>query len=407
MRILLITPAIEEPHRSEGLCLNSHYPIGLASVQATLEKHGHATRLLFLNDFPYDKCALSVAHFIACFQPDAVLVQMFSHNRVMGYAVIDFVRKTYPGIKIVVGGIHATVMAEQLVKAFPEISVVRGEAEACIDAVLESPPGIYDGPTIEVLDSLPMIDHRQFKNPKRNTYSILTSRGCPNRCSFCVLDTVSKRKVRYRSVEGVLDEMEYLEKELDAKGCWIHDDSFTLDNARAIEICRGIIKRKIKMEFVCSGRVKPMSPELVGALEAAGFSMVLFGMESGSPAILESCHKGITQEDIIKNVTMFKDSPIRTVYFLMVGLPGETVETVRETTRFVMNLQKIRHIPFGDIGVTMVYPGTEVYEIAKQKGIISDDFWMTEKPVPYYTGDHSVETLMTLKAAMLNMIRTE
>jgi len=139
-------------------------------------------------------------------------------------------------------------------------------------------------------------------------------------------------------------------------------------------------------------------------LEQAGFKTVMLGLESGNNQILNSCHKGITQDDVTRAVELFAKSDIDLVLFLIVGLPGETIETITTTARFIQKLQKIKYIFYQDIGILMVYPGTEVYQLMKDCGKISDDYWMTGQPTPIYTVDNSVETLYEFKNLVLDHI---
>ncbi len=260
-------------------------------------------------------------------------------------------------------------------------------------------------PLIQDLDILPFPKHEVFFTERRTGASILTSRGCPFRCSFCVLDAISQRRVRARSVANVIAEIEHLiaiAPQLET--IWIHDDQFFMDNKRVIELCDEIVARKIKLKFVCSARFKPISKELVDALERAGFIQVLFGLESGSPKILQMAHKGIKQADALKAISLFKDSKIVAICFLIVGLHGEDQETVDETIRFVREMQKIKYIIYHDISVLTIYPGTEIYDIAKGACQIGDDYWLTDKPTPLFTAEHDEAKLVEYKNKILDHV---
>ncbi len=185
---------------------------------------------------------------------------------------------------------------------------------------------------------------------------------------------------------------------------WIHDDSFFLKNERVVEFCDEIVRRGISLKFICSARFKPLSSVVIAALERAGFAMVLFGLESGSKKILQSCHKNISTTDVIHAFRLFAGSPINIVTFLIVGLPGETWSTARETIALIKQVQRIKYAYFDDIGILNIYPGTEVYEIAKRAGMVSDDYWMTEGKVPPYTVEHSLAALLKLKEEITSHI---
>lgn len=424
-KILLLTCSVEDESRSAEIQYNSHYPLGLAYIHSCLEKHGFEVKTLFLNDYAYDDCLKITAKEIEEFNPIIVGLQIISHNRVMSYRIVDYISKEHPRINIVAGGIHASIMYEQILIRFPFLVVIIGEGEdtmldlACAMAnqhAIDSIPGIafvHNGKVVKTiqreliadLDSLPFPKHAIFFNDKRTYASIMTSRGCPFNCSFCVLSSISRGKVRYRSARNVVDEIEYLAKTFPGlETIWIHDDTFFLRNDRAIEVCNEIVKRAIKLKFICSAKFKPISKELISALERAGFIHVLFGLESGSAKILKSCHKQVTPQEIIRAVELFRDSPIEITAFLIVGLYGEDSLTIKETARLVQKMQMIKYFIYDDIGILAVYPGTEVYSISKSAKKIEDDYWLTDKPVPFFTVEHDYEQLLALKEELLNHI---
>jgi radical SAM superfamily enzyme YgiQ (UPF0313 family) len=185
----------------------------------------------------------------------------------------------------------------------------------------------------------------------------------------------------------------------------ILDDSFFLDNDRVIEFCNEIVNRGIKIELTCSGRMKPINRQMVAAMEKAGFTEVNLGLESGAKEVLKSSKKSITKEDAINAIRLFAQSPIKVGLFLIVGLPGETIETIKETADFFQSLQKIKYIYAGDdVPILFIYPGSEVYEISKKKGIIDDDYWETDKCIPVYTAENSIETLLNFKNILENHV---
>jgi anaerobic magnesium-protoporphyrin IX monomethyl ester cyclase len=396
---------------------DSHYPIGLAYLYSYLESKGMNVELLSLNHKPFEFCFKEVISKIENFSPDIIGFQMLTANRVSSYRLIEHVHKNYPKIKLIIGGIHATVMYKQIIEKYPFLMAVLGEGELTfmelikefskkkpnfkkIDGVAfyENKKVVRTKPRqlIKDIDALPFPKHELFfKNSKRYSGCLLTSRGCPYSCSFCVLNPEAKRIVRFRSPKNVVDEIEYMTKKFpQMTEIFIHDDSFFINNERVIEICKEIISRKIKLEFVCSGRIKPLSKELIHALEEAGFVRVMLGIESGDNGILQACHKGITQEDIINAFKLFSKSKINLKTFLIVGLPGENINTIQESARLIQKVQKIKYVSFAPTtNLLVVYPGTEVYELAKQKGMIDEMFWLSDKETPIYTAEHSREEL--------------
>jgi anaerobic magnesium-protoporphyrin IX monomethyl ester cyclase len=399
----------------------THYPLGIAYLHSYLESKGHDVRTAWLNTRQVDYIQI-LLEYLTNFQPEIIGFNILTHNRSSTYQAIEYTHDKFPGIRIVIGGIHATIMYEQLLKKYPYVIAVLGEGELTFADLASAKPlqeiagiayyenEIIKNPDRELvdLDTLPFPKHDLFFGTGRTLGALLTSRGCPNLCSFCCLNPVSKHTVRYRSVGNVIAEIEYLVKSFPTlKTIWIHDDSFFLNNKRVIEICDELIKRKYPVSFFCSGRLKPVSEEMVLKLEQAGFTDVMFGLESGDPDVRFRCHKGITQEDAIKAVRLFSKTHIHIFMFLIVGLPGETDATIQTSARFIQKLQGIYYFYFGDIGVLGVYPGTEIYGLAKASGKIDDDYWLTDKNVPYYTVENSEQKLLEMKKNLLNAISVD
>ena len=421
MRVTIITASFQDGQRYPDMEDNSNYPIGIGYLHSFIESKGHDVKTLFLNDYEPQECIDISSRSIEDFVPDVVGLQILTGNRVCSFRLIELINNKYPNIKIVVGGIHVTVMYEQILNKYPFLITVLGEGEITFSELidgrktLENIDGIAfndngriiktkERALIENLDDLPFPKHEIFFTESRRCACILTTRGCPFSCTFCCLCAVTHRKVRNRSVKNVVDEIEYLKKKYrEMSSVWIYDDSFFLNNDRVIEFCNEIVKRGIRMEFICTGRMKPLNKQMIIALEKAGFTHILFGLESGAKEILRTSKKAISKEDAINAIELFSKTSIRLTTFLVVGLPGESIETVKETIEFVQTLQRIKYIWFADIvNVLFIYPGAEVYEIAKAKGFIDDGYWLTDNNVPYYTAEHSMETLLEFADMMSN-----
>jgi len=397
----------------------------LAYLHAYLESQGNEVKMLFLNTYSYEICFADSMNAVRDFSPDVVGLQVFTQNRVSTYRIVEMIHAQYPALPIVLGGIHATVMHEQILKKYPFVIIVRGEGEITFQKLVEtlragkdiaSVEGIAfnrkgevvltpDRQLIDNLDSLPFPKHELFFNHGRTFGCILTSRGCPFNCSFCALESITRRRYRARSVENVMQEIEYMMKAFpQMKRVWIHDDTFFLDNERAIRFCDEVIRRKLPLEFVASGRIKPVSAELFRKLEQANFKKILFGLESGTDEILAAARKAITQKDVIETFRLLSKSKMEITTFLIVGLKGETLGTVKSTADFVKKIQKLKYTYFDDIGVLIIYPGTEICRLAKEGGQITDDFWLSEKMTPFFEAEHSKEELFRFKKILLDRI---
>jgi len=434
-RVLLVSSNWEEislcssslDRKLEVKCTDeSHYPLGIAYLHSYLESKGHAIESLWLNNYSFEYGLSSITKAVHNFKPDVIGFQILTPNRVSSYRLIEFIHKTFPNITIVTGGIHTTIMYDQLLRKYPYIIAILGEGEITFYNMLQelsnTKPDLTkingiayfldgnviqnpDRELIENLDVLPFPKHELFIYHQRETASIITSRGCPNRCSFCCLNTHNKRKVRVRSVENVIEEIEWLINTFpQLNSIWIHDDTFFLDTSRVIKFCDIIISKNLAVNFTCSGRFKPVSIEMVKKLEQAHFTKILLGLESGDDIILKKCHKGISQNDVIHAVSLFAESGIDIYAFIIVGLPGETQSTIMTTARFIQKLQQIKYMYYDNIGVLTIYPGTEIYEIAKKNGIINDNYWLTDEITPLFTVEHSQEQLFLFKDMLLDYI---
>lgn len=411
-KVLLFSPALQPDIQAPSK--DNSYGLGLGYLHAVIEAAGYRIITKSFNSCELAASEMEMAADLESFRPDFLLIQIFTMNRAASYRLIRLARKLLPEVKIIIGGVHASIFYGQLLENFEVDCAVIGEGEATVVELLNalssggSAAGIAgtayrengqviknpDRPLIEDLDSIPFPRHELFIKPDREMACILTTRGCPYKCSFCCLHTISRRKFRKRSVANVVAEVEYILKNFkNIRSIQLADDTFTLDQPRAMAFCKEIIRRNIKVKFLCSARIKPASVELFELMAKAGFTHIGFGLETGSSKLLNSIHKNITREDVIETFEMLRGIKINAVTYLMVGFPGETRETVAETISLVKTLQKIKYFEFVGVARLWVYPNTEVYDILKANGRIDDSFWLTDRNVPFFTLEHSEEEL--------------
>jgi anaerobic magnesium-protoporphyrin IX monomethyl ester cyclase len=423
VKILLATLSIEQESRGE-YSPNAAYSIGLVYLHAVLEQAGHEVRLLFLNNVDTRESEIRFFSEVETFLPDLVGFQIFSMNRVSSFAAVRRLAVEKPDIRVVLGGIHVSVLYEQIVTALPWTIAVRGEADEIFPELLTA---LVDGEDIgsiagiafwrdnqvvvtekrlpvEDLDRLPFPKHEIFfdDEPLRDTAHVITSRGCPFDCTFCCLKSISMRRCRMRSVESVVSEITRLKQLYPRlRRVQFHDDTLLLNNQRVIAFCKALIAADLGLQFICSGRIKPVSVEMLSWMERAGFTKLMFGLETGSPALLASIRKKITQADVLALFTMLKPFNFTVTTFLMCGFPGENDDTVNETIDLIKRTQHISYNCIMGVGKLWVYPGTDVSLIMKERGVISDDYWLTDRPVPYFTAEHSFEELCAFEERMM------
>ncbi|MBF0383064.1 MAG: B12-binding domain-containing radical SAM protein [Magnetococcales bacterium] len=431
MKVVLTSAPFNDEWRLETPGKNDGYPLGIPYLHSYLESHGHEVHSLVNNHGELESYFHKVYESLREFNPDVVGLNFLSDNRSNSFKLIEYIRKNHSGVRIIIGGVHATTMFEQIVRKYPGIVAVLGEGELTSAELLKyfesgAPLNAVNGiafmdqngaddagkvvrtpprELIKELDKLPFPHHDIFFHGGRTSAHILTSRGCPFLCTFCVTDASWRRKIRFRSVESIISEIEHLMEtypQLDS--IFFADDLFTINMNRVIAFCDEIVRRKIKLQFRCMTRFKPMSQEMINAMARAGFVTVYFGLETASPKLLESSRKGITQDAILQSWEKMKHSKLEFSVFLIVGLYGETRETIRETVQFIQKMQSIRYVSFCNPNILIVYPGSGIYDIAKEYGLLDDDYWLTDKHSPYFTCEHSLETLRDFSEELFDSI---
>jgi radical SAM superfamily enzyme YgiQ (UPF0313 family) len=200
---------------------------------------------------------------------------------------------------------------------------------------------------------------------------IITSRGCPFHCSFCATSKLSGRRWRHRSPENVLAELEnILKNQPEVKAVWFHDDTFTMNKKRVEAICNGILERKLDIAFTCSIRVDTVDYPLLKKMRDAGCFKIFFGVESGSPRILdEVCQKQITLEQVETVSKWLDDLGIEKNPGYIISFPEETLEDAEQTLRF---MQKVGGV--ASMSLLRIYPGTRIEEVARERGILRKTF---------------------------------
>jgi anaerobic magnesium-protoporphyrin IX monomethyl ester cyclase len=232
----------------------------------------------------------------------------------------------------------------------------------------------------EELDTIPFVskvykEHLDIKdyflghtlNPM---VQIFTGRGCPNQCIFCSWpETLMGRKHRVRSVMDVVDEFEYITKELpEVKEIFLEDDTFTINKKRIKEVCSEIMQRGLDIIWSCNARAN-LDYESMKTMKEAGCRLLDVGYESGSDIILKNIKKGITTEDSRKFTKDAKKAGLMILADVIIGMPGETKETAEETIRFVKEV-KPNIVQFS---VATPMPGTEFYNWVKENGFLLVD----------------------------------
>lgn len=325
------------------------------------------------------------------FAPDLVGISSTTASFPTAIRIAQLSKEVWPTVKVVMGGCHVTFTANEALGQHPDVDiVVRGEGEEtlqelvdCLQAgeSLDRVPGLsyrQNGtaihnpprPFIQDLDALPwpalhLLDMKSYNAPG----ALTTSRGCPGRCIFCSASVMSGRRYRVRRPERVVDEMQYLHTKYGFRDLAILDDTFTgLPNKLTLPVCHEIQRRGLEVTFACESRVDNAKPELLKALYAAGCRMIQFGVESGSPQVLEKLGKRITLDQVRRAVQVAVELGIRIVCSFIIGHPFETEQDVQKTVDFMIELRSL-----GAEGTYLSFltpfPGTDIYERRESYGI--------------------------------------
>jgi len=311
------------------------------------------------------------------------------------------VKSASPDLPVVMGGPHATLLPAETMAVAQEVDIIiRGEGEesfvnllSALDnkETLENVPGITyrkDGtivdnppsPEISNLDSLPFLayDLLPLKSYKPHPphgralpFAVLiTSRGCPYNCGYCSKPVFGKR-FRGQSPSRIADEITSLQEKYGVREIAFYDDSFTLDMERASRICEEIIRRKLDIIWSCETRVNLVDERLLHKMKQSGCYSISYGLESGNQEILDVIDKGTTLEQAEEAVRYTREAGIHAIGYFMIGSPGETPDTIRETIGFAKKLK----VDFAQFSITTPFPGTRLYDLYLEGGGRPDIPW--------------------------------
>jgi len=369
-----------------------HPPIYLAYAAAVLEKN-HDVKLL--DAIASDVSTEEFYRMINKQNPDFVIMDTSTPSILNDISIAKKIKEKNPDVKIILVGPHVSAMPENTMKIAPWIDFLTiGEYDYTLPDLIENlekkgnlknVEGIFyrDGKKliktklrklIDNLDELPYPDRDQLPVDKyRDTLLtppftfIISSRGCPFRCTFCLWPQVMYgRKLRLRNYEKVVDEVEYCINRYNLKTFKLFDDTFTVVKERVNKICQELIKRKIKTPWICNARADTLNKETMQTMKKSGCYLFKIGVESGSQKLLDEIGKGTKIEQIKRFFKLTKEIDIKTFASFMVGLPNDTEETIRAT----INLAKTIEPDMAQFVILSPLPGTKMFKDMIKKGWI-------------------------------------
>lgn len=395
-------------------------PLSLAYCAAVLEKAGLGVEIL-------DAVALGLKPAAALERIESggyglVAVNTATPSIADDLAMADSIKQTCPRTFVALLGPHVSIFSEQALSESRADAVVRGEPEYTLaelaDAVANDRPvenvagltvragsGVThspDRPPIEDLDSLPpparhLLPMDRYCSAvwgKTPFTTMLSSRGCFYGCIYCPYRIGHGTKWRARSPENVVDEIEQCVRQFGVREILFRDPLFTADQKRAIEISELIVARGIEVDWRCETRADLASEEMIRAFARAGCREINFGVESGSAQILEGVRRvPIERERIRKIFEVCRRVGIETMAFFIIGLPGETEETVGQTVRLALELDP----DVVQFTAATPYPNTPYYEQLKEEGLLAEDWSLFTSRAPLVgTKDLGPEKLQAL-----------
>lgn len=372
-------------------------PLGIGYLAAVLEQNGYNVDVVDCQTSSLTQ--KTIENKIRSLNPDIIGITSATVTYLPALDVLKSAKAAAPKALTLMGGPHVTVLDEQAVTESRELDiVVRGEGE---QTMLELAKLVSDGnlknlsqvkgitykdnnqivrtqdrPFIQDIDSLPHPAHHHFdvsmyKLFDVNYMPIITSRGCPSQCTFCLASKMCGKTFRGRSPKKVVDELEWLRDEYGAGAFAFYDDTFTFDLKRAFDICDEMQKRKINLPWDCRTRVDRVSKELLAKLRSTNCQLIHFGVESGSQEMLKVMRKGTTVELNAKAIKWAKDAGISVAVSLVIGYPGETPEMLQQTIDFLYKTKP----DYVYMCEAVPYPGTELANYVKELGLEITENW--------------------------------
>ncbi len=376
---------------------------GLAFISAMLKKHGHDTKLLNLNEklnkIPSDE---EIVKYIHDYSPGLIGMSVVTPQYPTALRVAQLIKKNFPDIPLLIGGVHTTLVPDEVMKescfdyactgegeeAMLTLAtrIERGEDTSTIDNIWARTNGTVKQNNVRSfvdLSNLPMKDYELFDlqhmiDKEDGWVRLMGSRGCPFRCSYCFnhkivdrykndLSTSDVGYIRRHSLKEVVDEINYLLRTYRGIKTFIFDDDiFTFDKKFLREFCAEYPKLT-NVPFVVNGHVRAFDEERAEMLKEGGCSIVKFGLESGSARIRKDVlRRPMTNEEIIRAFNAADKYGLHTSAFVMIGLPYETREDIMATIELLGQIRPGRF----RWAIFFPFPRTDAYEMSVKGGYI-------------------------------------
>jgi anaerobic magnesium-protoporphyrin IX monomethyl ester cyclase len=417
MRITLVNPPYPPSVHSHPAFI----PLGIAYLGAVAEKAGHIVSVI---DCQAERLTADTFRSRIMQTPSDIIG--FTATTLLyksAMKLVTIAKEVQPKAATILGGSHGTFWDENALNDYSSLDiVVRREGEQTFIELIEKIKqkaslsnilGITyrngnkiirnpERPFIEDLDSLPFPAHHllPLENLKHNgkiIFPLVSSRGCVYWCDFCSTVRMFGRGYRMRSPKNVVDEMQLVHEKFGVDQVTFYDDAFSVDRERVVKICEELKNRNLKLKWDCGTRVDMVDQQLLKIMYDAGCFAVWLGVESGSEIILGAMNKKIKIEQTKLAYKTAHQIGLMTIANVVLGFPGETEQTAKETIQLVKELNP------DDVGfyIATPYPGTPLYEQVIKNGWLQiTDFDKYDTAGPTFESPNlSMEKLVELRAS--------
>ncbi len=399
MKILLVYPyPLFDRSREEDI---SVVPVGLFYVAALLKENGYDAEVH--NWYDIHKRPDEIVQVLAEKKPDVVGFSILNANRWGGIEIAQIAKNINPNVKIVFGGVAPTFLWKHFLTHFPEIDfVVVGEGEyAFLSLVRLIEKGKYKNlknikgiafrkghRVIKTKAPEPISDLDEVVIPAKyfRYQHVVSSRGCSARCTFCGSPKMWGHRIRFRSPENFVEELELLS----SKGVgsfYFSDDTFTVNKKRVIDICKKIIEKQLGITWVAISRVDHVDDEVLYWMRRAGCVQISYGVESGSEKIRGLLNKGLKADHVKNAFALTHTHGILARAYFIYGSPEETRETIQETIDLIKKTKPFVCIFY----ILEIYPGTKLYVDYQKKFGATDEVWLNKmEGICYFETDSNL-----------------
>lgn len=377
---------------ARGMLQNNLPPLGILSIASYAESKGYRVGILDvhagrLND-------LEVAERIRAARPRHLGITVLTNMCIPAHQIARMAKEIVPDCKIVVGGVHAEAMPEEMLKNSAIDAVGRGDGEETTIEILQGKPfaeikGLSWRRDGQVVHNLPrpvemnldrypfpayhMVDFRQYF-PAVGSYrslpavNMLMTRGCPGKCTFC---NSAFTTLRSRSAESVVEQIKVLRYKYGIRQIQFYDDTFTVAKKTVLAFCKKMIDDQVDVSWVAYIRGDCFNEEMAAAMKAAGCHQVLIGIETGDPGIMQIIQKPIDKQRYRKTIQIAHDHGLEVRGSFIIGNLNETQATMEATVAFAKELD----LDLFQLNVNTPYPGTQLYKHAVQHDLLLHKHW--------------------------------